>query len=61
MVMKRRMVERQEVLGGQASKGKTRPRNFSLGRGLGLRAGVLPANLSREEWFLGREGMGGYL
>lgn len=33
MVMKRRRVERPEVLGGQASKGKTRPRNFS-GEGL---------------------------
>lgn len=33
MVVKRRMVKRQEVLGGQVSKGKTRPRNFS-GEGL---------------------------
>lgn len=33
MVMKRRRVERPEVLGGQVSKGKTRPRNFS-GEGL---------------------------
>lgn len=41
------------------SKGGTRPRNFSLGRGLGLRAGLLPANPSRKRCFLGRRGWEG--
>lgn len=56
----RRMLERQDGR-REVSHGKAQTRELFSRMGLGIESRTVASLSVQEKWFLGREGMGGYL